>query len=176
MILRICLLILFTLQAQAREWDLHEASLKASVEKIREKEKKIVEIVKQKNLLPPDSPKAKPILEELTKEHKELSEFYKDFETEKQHVRFEHPEQGLKVERKYLRYKVKTIEDFENEVGIDGKLSRLKSKTMKKFGEKTTQETVVPDNEPNLEEQLLKEAEAAVKEEEKNSKRVRMKK
>lgn len=168
------LFIILASVAQAREWALHEASLKASVDKIREKEKKVIEIIKHKNHLPPDSPKAKAILEELTKEHKELTGFYKDFQDEKQHVRFEHPEQGLNVERKYTRYKVKTLEDFENEVGIDGKLSRLKSKTMRKFGEKSAPEVAPPQPEPD--QALLEEAEKAIKEEEKNGKRIKMKK
>ncbi len=173
--MRLLILICFTMNsaAWAREWDAHEVSLKASVEKIRTKEKDIAEKVKHKNHIKKDDPHMKQALEELTKEYKELQALYKEFEDEKQHVRFEHPDQGQKMERKYMRYKVKTLEDFENEGGIDGKLSRLKAKAMKKFGAKPS-DMKSPEGPSAEEQKLLDEAAEAAKEEEKNGKRIKM--
>ncbi|MGE3973670.1 MAG: hypothetical protein AB7F59_04000 [Bdellovibrionales bacterium] len=160
----------------AREWDAHEVSLKASVDKIREKEKKIAELISHKNLMHEGAPELKAALEEITREHKELIALYKEFDDEKEHVRFNHPDQGQKIERKYSRFKVKTLDAFEGEGGIDGKLSRVKSKALKKFGEKAP---VIEPEEPTEEEQeKLKEAERIANDakNDKNSKRIRMKK
>lgn len=121
------------LSAWGREWAAHEVSLRAQVDKIREKEKKITEIIEEKNK-EKDEVKLKGHLHEIQKEHKELEKLYKDLEEEKRHVRFEHPDQGVEVERKYLAYKIRSIEDMESEVGTDGKLGRLKAKVLKKYG------------------------------------------
>jgi hypothetical protein len=53
---------------------------------------------------------------------------YKDFKTESDHVRFEHPEEGDKTERKYRRYKLKSVEELEAEAGSGGQLDRTKKK------------------------------------------------
>jgi hypothetical protein len=103
------------------------------VQKIREKEKKISDIIRAKNA-EKDQEKLQPLLADLQKEYKELEKLYKDLDDEKRHIRFEHPDKGVEVERKYRAYKIRSIEDMENELGTDGKLSRLKQKVFLKYG------------------------------------------
>lgn len=86
--------------------------------------------------------KLKPMLAALKKEYEELEKYYKDLEEEKRHVRFEHPDQGVEIERKYRAYKIRSIEDMENEIGTEGRLSRLKSKVLRKYGTEPTPEKV----------------------------------
>lgn len=119
--------------SQAREWDAHDVSLRASIEKIRGKEAKIGELIQEKNHPKnPDGQKA--ILDELAKEYKDLEKLYSEFETEKRHVRFEHPEQGLKTERKYRAYRIKSLEEYESEGGVEGRLNEVKLKVLNKYG------------------------------------------
>jgi hypothetical protein len=148
-------LFLFCLPVFAREWAAHEVSLRSQIDKIREKEKKIGELIHLKNETKEDA-KLKPLLAEIKKEYGDLEKFYKELEEEKRHVRFEHPDQGMDVERKYRAFKIRTIEDMENEIGTEGRLSRLKSKVLKKYGVEPTpaQEPVV--EEPKKEEPVEK--------------------
>jgi len=141
--MKILLLSLFVaLTAGAREWDAHEVSLRSQIEKIREKEKKITELITQKNTTKDDE-KLKPILADLQKEYKALQKMYEEWETEKRHVRFEHPDQGVNIERKYRAYKIRSIEEMENEMGTDGRLTRLKTKVMRKYGEPVSETPAV---------------------------------
>jgi hypothetical protein len=137
------LLLMFAIPSFAREWAAHEVSLRSQVEKIREKERKITEMIHHKNEEKEDA-KLKPLLAALQKEYEDLEKFYKELEEEKRHVRFEHPDQGVDVERKYRAYKIRSIEDMENEIGTEGRLSRLKSKVLRKYGTEPEPEKVVP--------------------------------
>lgn len=134
-----CLVICFfgNVRVEARNWDIHEVSLRATIDKIREKERKIGELIRAKNATKEDA-KLLPLLAEVKKEYAELEKFYKELEEEKRHVRFEHPDKGVEIDRKYRAFKIRTIEDMENEIGTDGRLSRLKSKIMKKYGSEPT--------------------------------------
>jgi hypothetical protein len=152
--MRLCNLLLSSILvlsfgAEAREWELHSAGLKATVGKIRSKENSIAELIQLKKVTT-DQAKMSELLTKLTVEHKELSGLYHDFETEKQHIRFEHPEEGPKVDRQYRPLKLKTLDEFEAEGGIDGKLSELKNKVKKKYGEPVSDKPVPPPNEAQI--------------------------
>jgi hypothetical protein len=125
---------LFVCIAEAGEWDKHTVSLRASVGKIRAKESEIAQLIEVKKNVT-DQQQMSEILVKITKEHKELVKFYDEFEKEKQHIRFEHPEEGAKLDRQYRSQKLKSVADFEFEGGIDGRLTELKEKVKKKYGE-----------------------------------------
>ena len=130
----ISLMVFISHQARAENWDLHEASLKTSYQKIRGTEKKIYELVQKKRQVK-SREEVEPLLEEIKKEHKSLSEMIDNLEKERNHVRFEHPEQGDKSERKYYPYKLKSLEDFEREGGLDGRLNKVKIKMLEQYGD-----------------------------------------
>lgn len=132
----LALLLMAATFTHGREWAAHEVSLRSQIEKIRTKEKAIAEIVHEKNK-EKDDQKLKEYRTEIQKEYKELVKLYNELEEEKRHVRFEHPDQGVEVERKYQIYKIKSIEDMESDVGTDGRLSRLKAKVVRKYGQPT---------------------------------------
>lgn len=141
MIKAVILLTFFISQKSlALEWDAHLASQKASVEKIRAQEKVIYDLIEQKKSTK-DNDKISKILEELVKEHNKLSELYDEFEKEKYHIKYEHPEEGSTIERRYSPYKLKTLQEFESEGGIDGRLSQIKPRVLKKYGDPIPPET-----------------------------------
>jgi len=119
--------------AYAGEWSAHEANLKTQIVRIREKEKKIRELIEEKKKTR-NKDDVEKLLGEIQKEHKELTKIYKEFDQEREHVRFEHPEHGDKTDRKYQAYKLKSLDDFEQEGGIDGKLNKTKIKMLERYG------------------------------------------
>ena len=151
--------IFLSVPTYAREWVAHEISLRSQIEKIREKEKKIGELIHVKNETKEDV-KLKPLLAEIKKEYGELEKLYKDLDEEKRHVRFEHPDQGIEVERKYRAYKIRSIEDMENEIGTEGRLNRLKSRVLRKYGTEVKPEPPPPEEEIKKEEEKPQKPEA----------------
>jgi hypothetical protein len=137
------LLMMSVRQAGASEWDTHSVSLRASIGKIRVQESRIAELIqKKKTVTTPDE--MGHVLANITKEHKELTRFYEDFEKERQHIRFEHPEEGAKTERQYRAYRLKSVHEMEAEGGIDGKLNDLKSKVKQHYGEPISAKPTAP--------------------------------
>jgi len=119
--------ILFSLSAEGAEWGRHEVNLKGYATRINSAQEEIQVLVVKKNQN--RDPKVRDeLLLEIIKKNNDLKRIYKEFKTEKEHVRFEHPEQGDQAERKYRHVKMKSLEDLENEQGLDGQLSRVKRK------------------------------------------------
>jgi hypothetical protein len=120
-------LSVFAPQSKASDWARHEVNLKGYASRIRNMQEDIQALIikksQNKNPVVRDE-----ILKEIILKNQELQKTYQDYKAEKEHIRFEHPEQGDKTERKYRHLKLKSLEELENEVGIDGQLSRLKRK------------------------------------------------
>lgn len=116
----------------ASDWGRHEINLRGYAMRIANTQNEIKELVEKKNKNR-DPHTRDELLKEINKKNDDLRRVYKDFKEEKEHVRFEHPEQGDKTERKYKRVRMKSLEDLENEVGLDGQLTRLKQKVEKKY-------------------------------------------
>ncbi len=72
-------------------------------------------------------------LEEIKKNYDELKGTFEVFRREKEHVIYEHPEQGDSTERTYKHVKIKSLEELENESGMDNHLTRLKHKVEKVY-------------------------------------------
>ncbi len=67
--------------------------------------------------------------------YKELKNYSSDYEDTKTHIRFQHPEKGDEVERKYTREAIQPFTTFENDVTIDGKLDSFLHKMRTVYGE-----------------------------------------
>lgn len=126
------LFILFSVKSFAGEWAQHEADLKSYALRIvalQDDLKKLI-IKKDKNT---DLRLRDGLLDQIKKKDEEINRVYQNFRQEKEHVIYEHPEQGDTTERKYKHIKLKSYEDLENEAGADGQLSRLKAKVEKTY-------------------------------------------
>jgi hypothetical protein len=113
--------------ADASEWGRHEVNLKGYAVKLTNGQDDLRAMIKKKNENS-DPSKRDAHLAEITKKNADLRRIYKEFKDEKEHIRFEHPEQGDKAERRYRHLKLRSLEELENEPGLDGQLSRLKKK------------------------------------------------
>lgn len=115
----------------AGDWKVHASDLRAKIATIQQLEEKIEELVQQKNS---KAGNTSAILEQIVTSHDELKKAVKEYNKLRNHVRFEHPEQGDDTERKYRPHRFKSIEEFEEAVGIYGKLDRLKRKVKTTYG------------------------------------------
>ncbi len=118
--------------AVAEPWAQHASRLPTLAKKIEDNEKEIKSLIEQKNHT--ENPSAlHDIVRSLAEKHKTLAETSAEYETERLHVRFKHPDRAAVVDRQYVHYKLKTIDELANEVGLDGRLDRLKAKVIATF-------------------------------------------
>lgn len=102
--------------------------------KIKAKQAVIDKLISDKKALPPNSPQVKDLADQLVKEHKELVKLNEDFEKQKSILRYRYPERGLMIERQYKRENIQTIEQLENQQGVDGKLNRSLLRMRSQYG------------------------------------------
>jgi len=86
------------------------------------------------------------IMRGIAERHSRLEKKAKEYEEERQHVRFEHPERNDQLERKYVRHEVKSVEEMESTMGIDARLDRIRFLVTLKFPVPETKITVEEKN------------------------------
>lgn len=124
---------IFSSNAFAGNWVVHASELRAKIAVIEQTEAKIEDLIKQKNEKSSGG-SSTVVIDQIVEAHKELKKSVKEYNKLRNHVRFEHPEQGDDTERKYHPHRFKSIEEFEDSVGIYGKLDRMKRKMKKTYG------------------------------------------
>ena len=81
-----------------------------------------------------DHGKLKEIIDNIADRYRELSKLAEEHDKLSVHIRFKYPEQADKIEGlRYSRSKLQTLEQMESEVGIDGRLDRVKAKVLATF-------------------------------------------
>jgi hypothetical protein len=129
----------------ADDWQKHDANLRSYVTRINADEDDLKDLIEKKDHNTDPAIRDK-LLDDIKKKDAEIKDLFERFREEKEHIIYEHPEQGDNTERKYKHVKPKTAAEIESETGIDGKLSRLKSKIEKTYPEAVPASTAVPKN------------------------------
>lgn len=99
-------------------------------------------------------------LNSLHTAYKELKTLEKDYEDLKKKAKYSFPAQGRLIERRYFPVGSKTLEELEVEFGLEGDLTRVKSKIVKKY------KTFLPEEE--IEKEAIKEKKNFVEKKEKS--------
>jgi hypothetical protein len=73
------------------------------------------------------------VMAEIGRQYKALKKLQKEYEEERSHVRFEHPERADQLERNYVRRETKSVEELANDIGIDGRLDRIRILVLSTF-------------------------------------------
>ncbi len=120
---------------QAAPWVEIESKISEFSSKVNSKEDAIKKLLEKKQGLPADSPEAKPLVEELVTEHKELQRLIEEYNKNKNILQYRFPERGAKANRKYDKKKVQSLDEMEKAYGIDASLNRS-MKVMRKHYEK----------------------------------------
>jgi len=140
----------FVSRAQAGSWNDHATRLATLAKQIQGKEEEIQKLLAEKQKTT-DRKRLAEIVMALGQAHGRLEELSKQYEDERRHVRFQHPERNDELERVYVCHRVRTLNEMESEFGLDGRLDRLKARILKTFPieeEKKTKNESVPMREP----------------------------
>jgi hypothetical protein len=91
-----------------------------------------------------DPAKREQILTDITLSHRDLQKLYAEFEDLGRELRFRYPEKNESNTRQYQRLRLRSIEQMETELGLDGQLDQLRAKIRSKYKvEPTTPESAV---------------------------------
>ena len=116
----------------AGEWKYHTEFEKQEKTKMNSLETKISGFVVKKRTVK-DPEKLKIVLDQIRTGYGELKTHATDYNENLTHMRYRHPAKGDETNRKYSLYKMRTLQDMENAVGIDGQLDRVKRKMVKVY-------------------------------------------
>lgn len=102
--------------------------------KMQQKRDNLEKLISEKQKVQPNSPRVKEIIDLMISEHKELQNLAKDHEKTITILKFRFPERGAKADRKYEPTEIKTLEEMEQELGVDGRLTRNMKKLRSQYG------------------------------------------
>ncbi len=115
-------------------WVEVESRISALEAKVKTKENNITKLIEEKNHLDTKSPKMREVIEEISKEHKEMRKAAEDLEKEKTILRYRYPERSANPKRKYEKVEVKSVQEMEANMGLDGRLQRTLNRTRQQYG------------------------------------------
>lgn len=127
----------------------HSGALKGWGARIQNKEAELKRLIDEKQKIK-DQKLVKEKLDQIVATYNELLKLEKEYEEERSHVRFEHPEKGEELIKKYHPYRALTMEEYENEVGVDSKLTGIKSKVAKVYSKTAVKPSLAPAGQPMI--------------------------
>lgn len=101
--------------------------------KIKAKNSNIQHLIEEKNHIDNNSPALQSTVKEIVKEHREMRELVEEYDKNVAMLKYRFPERNAKAGRTYDRIEVKSVEDMEKAVGVDGKLNRNLRKMRSQF-------------------------------------------
>jgi hypothetical protein len=124
--------LLIAVPSFANPWNDDQAKLQGYDREVDELQERIHHLVAQKKHSD-EKNVIKDLVDQIAESYKRLQKVTGDREKLWLHIRFKHPEQATSIEKRYTRFKLKSLEDMEAEVGIDGRLDRIKARVMATF-------------------------------------------
>lgn len=115
-------------------WIAIEAKIQELSSKIKSKEESLQKLLEEKNHMPENSPHVKETLKLILKEHAELKNLADDYKKNISMLNYRYPERNAKTGRSYDRIEVKSINEMEQAMGVDGKLNRNIKKMRTQYG------------------------------------------
>ena len=119
------------------EWMELRAQITSLEGKVAMKREAIAHLIEEKQKLPANSAQVKSIIDEMISEHKEMVKYAEDLDKKQTILKFRFPERGLPEGRKYEHIEIKPLEQMEQELGIEGRLTRNMKKARSQYGNKT---------------------------------------
>lgn len=80
-----------------------------------------------------DLEKKENMLREITETHKELTKLYGEFDELERELRFRYPEKNNEGDRHYRLFRLRSLQQMEADLGLDGKLDQLRAKVRAKY-------------------------------------------
>ncbi|MEZ0392251.1 MAG: hypothetical protein ACAH59_08555 [Pseudobdellovibrionaceae bacterium] len=105
-------------------WLSIENKIQELYSKINSKKSNITKLLEDKNKLSNNTAELKNTVKEIVKEHKELRALAEDYQKNIAILRYRFPERNADKDRKYQRVEIKSIDEMEQAMSVDGKLNR----------------------------------------------------
>lgn len=115
-------------------WIALEAKITELSARVKSKEESLAKMLEEKNHLPANSPHVKPLLKQILKEHEELQKLAEEYKKNVNQLNYRFPERNAKSIRTYDRIEVKSLEQMEQSLGLEGKLDRNMKKMRTQYG------------------------------------------
>ena len=116
------------------EWVQIQGRLATLRTRVEAKEKTVNELIEAKGR-EKDPSRQRELVKSLTQEHKELQTTIVEYEEVRNLLRYRFPEKGMTEDRSYQRIESRSLEQMENQVGIDGQISKTMSRMRGQYGE-----------------------------------------
>lgn len=136
-----------TQQERTKEWMDLSAQISSLKTKIAGKEEAIKEAIKHKQHAQSKAD-AEHAVQTLLKEHGELKKLEEEYNEKTQLMKYRYPEVGITEKRKYERIKVKSLEDYEQMMSLEGEVKKSVIKIKEHYGIKDLEEDVHIKDEP----------------------------
>jgi len=106
------------------EWVEIQTQISTLDSRIIQKKETIAHLIEEKQHLAGDNPHVKEIIDDMVSNYKEMRKLQEDFEKKMIIYKFRYPERGAKEDRKYGPIEIKSLEQMEQELGLEGRLNR----------------------------------------------------
>ena len=103
----------------------HESRLTSFMAKIRTFEKEISDMIASKHHIE-SGEKIRMLTQQISFKHSDLAKVIREYEEERLHVRFQHPDHDMEGDRKYMAQHLKSLDEIEQSFGLDGRLDRIR--------------------------------------------------
>jgi hypothetical protein len=129
---------------QDQKWEAVQTELTALKGKMEQQATLVQNLVAEKNNLKGEALREK--LEQIKKEHQKYETLVYDYNQKNEEFLTRYPERGLKEKRVYKRVKMKSLDSFEDDVTLRGRMNKLHNKVLRQYprafaGEKNKKES-----------------------------------
>lgn len=115
------------------EWAEIQNRLQTLRAKVTAKEKIVRELIRDKQN-EKDARKSVEIVENLKREHREFEAAAEEYEQQRNLLKYRFPEKGLKEERRYRRVDVRSLDEMETQMSMEGQLKKSLGKVRQQYG------------------------------------------
>lgn len=122
---------------QSTEWEKIQQDLVTVKGKLEAQTSMVLSLIEAKNSLKGKALDGK--LDELKIEHQKLQKYTEEYNRKNHEYLTKFPERGIKDRRTYRRLKAKSLQAFENEMTIQGRVNRLHAKILSQYPKKKTE-------------------------------------
>ena len=138
---------------QDSDWEAIQQKLSAAKGKIDAQASVVQALIMDKDHLKGEELALK--IEEIKKQHQKYLEMVSDYNKQNDDFLNRYPERGIKEKRVYKRVKMKSLDAFEDDVSVRGKMNKLHKKILKQYpravqaGEGKEKEKTAPTQSPS---------------------------
>lgn len=116
---------------QDQNWEVVQNELAALKAKLDAQASLVQSLIEKKSVVTGDELSA--VIEETKKQHQKYENLVLDYNKKNDEFLTRYPERGLKEKRVYTRVKMKSLNSFEKDLSVKGRLKQLHEKVLKQY-------------------------------------------